>query len=164
MLFLIYKRVVNTTVKMIVVLNLKDQRDVERLCKFSKNDLPDTFTYFRTRDFTAALDSHILTLLYVIEARDVGYAHIIYDSPSGFDCLGICILPEFQRRRIGTEMLEFVLNHHKNDLYLSVFKENLAAQRLYEKMGFRNIETIDKGYVYKYIYTADLSIVNTISS
>jgi len=135
---------------MIIVLNLNDPNYVERLHKFSKNDLPDTFTYFKTRDFSTALESHILTLLYSIEGRDVGYAHIIYDSPSGLECLGICILPEFQRRGIGTEILEFVLNHHKNDLYLSVFKENIAAQRLYEKMGFINIETIEKGYIYKY--------------
>jgi ribosomal protein S18 acetylase RimI-like enzyme len=54
----------------------------------------------------------------------------------------ICIVPEHQRKGIGTEVLRRAVaqaNEQKMSLYLSVLKVN-PARRLYERLGFRVIE------------------------
>jgi ribosomal protein S18 acetylase RimI-like enzyme len=54
----------------------------------------------------------------------------------------ICIVPEHQRKGIGTEVLRRVISQAKEQkmsLYLSVLKVN-PARRLYERLGFRVIE------------------------
>jgi ribosomal protein S18 acetylase RimI-like enzyme len=54
----------------------------------------------------------------------------------------ICIVPEHQRKGIGTEVLRRAVaqaKEQKMSLYLSVLKVN-PARRLYERLGFRVIE------------------------
>jgi ribosomal protein S18 acetylase RimI-like enzyme len=54
----------------------------------------------------------------------------------------ICIVPEHQKRGIGTEVIRSVIAEagaQKMPLYLSVLKVN-PARRLYERLGFEVIE------------------------
>lgn len=61
----------------------------------------------------------------------------------------IAVHPEFRRCRAGSEIMDRILEICEesgiNSLTLEVRKSNLAAQRLYEKYGFK-IEGIRKGY------------------
>ena len=46
------------------------------------------------------------------------------------------ILPEFQNRGIGTQILRYCQNRTENTLFLYVFKENTGAINLYKRLGF----------------------------
>lgn len=48
----------------------------------------------------------------------------------------ICIIPEYQGRGIGTQVLKDIMELHKNqDLHIQYFKQNPVG-KLYEKLGF----------------------------
>lgn len=48
----------------------------------------------------------------------------------------ICIIPEYQGRGIGTQVLKDIIELHKNqDLHIQYFKQNPVG-KLYEKLGF----------------------------
>jgi ribosomal protein S18 acetylase RimI-like enzyme len=126
---------------MITVLNLENIDDIIRLKKFSVYEHPDSFRYFKNRVFEEAIKSHKLTILYTNEKDiDVGYAHIDYDSKTGRNYFGICILNEYQRCGIGKLLMEYILQNFKDIIYLTVDNTNTAAICLYEKYSFRLIE------------------------
>ena len=48
----------------------------------------------------------------------------------------ICIIPEYQGRGIGTQVLKDIIRLHDNeDLHIQVFKQN-PAYKLYKRLGF----------------------------
>lgn len=48
----------------------------------------------------------------------------------------ICIIPEYQGKGIGTQILTDIIKLHKEqDLHLQYFKQNPVG-KLYEKLGF----------------------------
>ncbi len=70
---------------------------------------------------------------YAIVSIAAGEAHI----------LTLCVRPESQRRGYGQMMLDNLLQvareHHADSIYLEVRPSNLAAFRLYEQTGFKEI-------------------------
>jgi ribosomal protein S18 acetylase RimI-like enzyme len=55
----------------------------------------------------------------------------------------LCIVPEHQRRGIGSAVMDQILDDAKQkgqQVRLSVLKPNIAARRLYERLGFRVTE------------------------
>ena len=72
------------------------------------------------------------------------------------DLLALAVLPAFQRRGIGSKLLAHVIevaervapSSRISALRLTVAETNIAAQRLYERAGFRIVEgsaTYDRG-------------------
>lgn len=52
------------------------------------------------------------------------------------------VLPEFQNRGIGSEIINKCIQESKNDLYLYVFTENIRAIALYERFGFTTVRAV----------------------
>jgi len=72
------------------------------------------------------------------------------------DLLALAVLPAYQRRGIGTQLLEHVIEvaervaptSHIQQLRLTVAEHNTSAQRMYARAGFRVVEggaTYDRG-------------------
>jgi ribosomal protein S18 acetylase RimI-like enzyme len=72
------------------------------------------------------------------------------------DLLALAVLPAYQRRGIGTRLLEHVIevaervapSSHITQLRLTVAEHNTAAQRLYARSGFQVVDgaaTYDRG-------------------
>ncbi len=56
---------------------------------------------------------------------------------------GLWVLPEWQRKGIGSALLKHVIERTASDLELRVFEANTSAIRLYEQFGFKTIERTD---------------------
>lgn len=58
--------------------------------------------------------------------------------------------PQFFHLGIGKKMLAFILEYaarmNKKAVRLDVYEKNIPAIRLYEKLGFQYIDTVDLGY------------------
>lgn len=80
--------------------------------------------------------------VYELRAGIVGYGII---SLAAGEChfLNICIAPTQQKRGHGahlvTELLQIARQAHANSAFLEVRASNIAAFRLYDKMGFNEI-------------------------
>lgn len=130
---------------MLDVLDLTCEDDIKKLRTFSKLTHPDTFRYFKNRVFEDAIKTHIVTLMY----STYGYAHIDKDDKTGRVYLGVCVMPEYQGKGIGKKLIEMLLKLHKEDIYLTVDKQNVAAISLYEKYKFVRIDETANSYTYK---------------
>lgn len=134
---------------MISKLNLSDLVDINRLQYFSKLKLPTSFRYFSNRNFNEAIKTHLLTLLYSLEGKDVGYAHVDFDKNSNRSYLGICVLPEFHGKGIGKSLMEMLCTLYTGELYLTVDKDNSVAISLYKKFKFECIDTMPNYFLFK---------------
>lgn len=90
------------------------------------------------------------SLLYVLKdkERTVGMATLcLYHAPSG--CKGciedVVILPEYQGKGLGKQLLQHVLDeaklHAPLTIYLTSRPQRIAANSLYRKLGFQQKET-----------------------
>lgn len=114
---------------------------LEEFIQQSKN--LSTFRYYQTREMNQALKAHILTLLDIENGKVRGYAHIDYDENHKRHFIGICVLPLYQKKGIGSSLMTRIIQvaeEKKIHLYLSVDKENTVARNLYTKFGFRLCE------------------------
>lgn len=82
------------------------------------------------------------------EGRVIGYVFANWVLDEG-NILSFAVHPEFRRKGVGStlvkEILEALLAEGCAAVYLEVRASNIAAQRLYERMGFRTFG-IRKGY------------------
>ena len=76
------------------------------------------------------------------DGRVVAYVGVISAPPEG-EITNVATHPDFRRRGIGAELLEFLKEEAKergiDSLYLEVRRSNNAARSLYEKSGFKVI-------------------------
>lgn len=104
-------------------------------CTLSESQLKETISH-----------SH----LYVLKDQEhlVGMASLcIYHAPSG--CKGsiedVVILPEYQGKGLGKQLLQHVLDEAKLyaplTIYLTSRPQRIAANSLYRKLGFQQKET-----------------------
>ncbi len=61
----------------------------------------------------------------------------------------IFIEKEYRNKGIGTKIIRDILSNH-NIVYLWVYKNNIHAHRLYEKLGFHMVEETKTRYFMKY--------------
>ena len=84
-----------------------------------------------------------LSAAQVIRSNDLEVGFLMAPIQDGVRWIHtICIVPEHQKRGIGTEVIRSVIAEagaQKMPLYLSVLKVN-PARRLYERLGFEVIE------------------------
>lgn len=86
-------------------------------------------------------NSKNIELIY-LKDKLVGFYNGKTKDDRSFEIGNICIIPEYQNKRIGTAVLKEILFENKDkDIVLQCFKEN-PASKLYERMGFKKeIET-----------------------
>lgn len=104
-------------------------------CTLSESQLKETISH---------------SLLYVLKdkERTVGMVTLcLYHAPSG--CKGciedVVILPEYQGKGLGKQLLQHVLDeaklHTPLTIYLTSRPQRIAANSLYRKLGFQQKET-----------------------
>ena len=83
-----------------------------------------------------------------IEGEIVGYAGLWWIVDEGH-ITNVAVKPGFRNRRIGSQIIEVLLDHTGNEgiqhYTLEVRASNIAARALYEKFGFE-VEGIRRGY------------------
>jgi GNAT superfamily N-acetyltransferase len=93
-------------------------------------------TWQRER-FIAAFDPMVVQVV-VVDDRDVGALSVAWDRDPVF-IAEIELVPEMQRRGLGTRMIEDILDKSRRAgkaVHLRVLKVNSDAQRLYARLGF----------------------------
>jgi len=68
----------------------------------------------------------------------IGYA-ILLDSIDIFEIIKIAVNTSCRNQGIGEKMLRTILQNVEKNIHLEVRESNLAAIKLYEKMGFKNL-------------------------
>lgn len=109
------------------------------------------FRYFDKREMSA-IQNHLVTLLVMNDDIPIGYGHLDQENENTW--LGISVNPDFQGKGIAnTIMTELISDAKKNSIkiiQLTVDKENITAQKLYEKFKFKKIELSENVTFYKY--------------
>lgn len=75
---------------------------------------------------------------YIIEldSVDIGFYNDEELEDGSYEIGNICIIPEYQGKGIGTQILADILEKHKNqDIKIQYFKQNPVG-KLYSKLGF----------------------------
>lgn len=75
------------------------------------------------------------------EGALAGYVHF-YQDGDRMELDDLYILPEYQGRGIGTAVIEKCCAETEMPVYLYVFIRNEGAVRLYQRLGFRIIQTV----------------------
>lgn len=85
------------------------------------------------------------------EGQDIGVFTFYYDT-IGDACVDMfAILPEYQGKGIGTQILTHVLEENKNvRIYLKTYKEN-PARKLYQRAGFKKYDETDTHWLMEII-------------
>ena len=86
------------------------------------------------------------------DSHSIGRLRVVRNSTS-ITLAGIQILPEYQNKHIGTNLIEQLKQEaeQKNiPLCISVEKDNPNAQRLYERLGFSTVGQDDQEYHLEY--------------
>lgn len=84
-----------------------------------------------------------------IEEKIVGFAGVI-DTVDQLEITNIVVRKIYRKQGIGNELLDSLINiakeNNKDEIILEVNTKNLAAIKLYEKNGFKNIGIRKKYY------------------
>ena len=92
----------------------------------------DQRTYYENFINTYQNDAWIIQL----NGRDIGFYNGTTLEDGSYEIGNICIIPEFQGRGIGTQVLKDIIELHKDqDLHIQFFKQNPVG-KLYERLGF----------------------------
>ena len=70
---------------------------------------------------------------------DIGFLNYQIKESGDLEIGNICIVKEYQRRGIGTQILQDILSKNKNrNIFIQCFKQN-PVYVLYERIGFKKI-------------------------
>lgn len=76
----------------------------------------------------------------VIDGKKIGYVDDQMIDENTYEIVNICILPEYQGKGIGTNILKQMLEEHKQyKILIQCFIEN-PVSKLYERLGFKEYE------------------------
>ncbi|MBQ8535342.1 MAG: GNAT family N-acetyltransferase [Bacilli bacterium] len=72
-----------------------------------------------------------------MNGKDIGFYNGITLEDGSYEIGNICIIPEYQGKGIGTQVLKDIMQLHKNqDIHIQYFKQNPVG-KLYERLGFQ---------------------------
>ncbi len=116
----------------------KDVKDLKRFFEEQCGSSKESFTYFKKRSYEV-IKNHLVTNLLYIDDKPAGYSHLDKDGENIW--FGICIAENYKGKKLGEKLIKHTLaqadeNKIKNVL-LSVYKNNLPAICLYEKLNFK---------------------------
>jgi len=125
--------------------------DLKMVNRFLSNagDLSN-FRYFRNRSLES-IKNHLHTCVLLKKNTPVGYGHL--DPENGKVWLGMAIGDSHRGGGLGKILLKHLIDEAKkkqiDKITLSVDKDNLAAIRLYEKFGFKQIKDEESYFLYE---------------
>jgi GNAT superfamily N-acetyltransferase len=106
----------------------------------SNPNVTKTFRYYETRT-SLHFENHTYHFLAQKENDIVGYGHLDYDNKLW---LGMFVTDKFVGRGYGKQILKTLINFSKEDINLSVDKDNISGINLYLGSGFRIYDQTDK--------------------
>lgn len=93
----------------------------------------DQRRYFEHFIETVADDAWIIQM----NGKDIGFYNGLTLEDGSYEIGNICIIPEYQGKGIGTQVLKDIMELHKGqDLHIQYFKQNPVG-KLYERLGFQ---------------------------
>jgi ribosomal protein S18 acetylase RimI-like enzyme len=103
-----------------------------------------SFRYFDRRPLSI-IEQHVSTLLLMKDGRPVAYGHL--DQEGDTVWLGIAVADEERGKGYGKQMMN-ALFHRARELSIDVItltvdQDNTIAQRLYERLGFEQIDVAE---------------------
>ena len=85
----------------------------------------------------------------MLNNQNIGFFHGNNTESGDYELGNICILPEFQGKGIGSQILKDIINNHKNqNIHLRFFKQNPVVN-LYKRLGFEIVEELPYHYKMK---------------
>lgn len=112
--------------------------NLDKLDKFLKQNPIGTnsFRYYNKRNYDV-ISNHLKTKLYFIDTKCIGYGHIDFENKLW---LGIIVSDTEHGKKYGDFIMDDLLADIKEDVYLTVDKNNIKAFELYKKKNFKIIE------------------------
>lgn len=110
-------------------------------------------------------DKKIFTIISNKDDRYLGDIRLVYNNDRKLYEIGIVITPEERSKGYGSQAIKllstYVFDTLKMDsIFLRVYQNNPNAKRLYLKLGFKYLETINDGYTVDGInYPEDILIL-----
>ncbi len=101
--------------------------------------------YYCQKVYYKNIYSHLETRIIVSKNEKIGRL-LLADFKEKFVIVDLTILPEFQNQGVGTKILVEVQGYaqkHQKDIQLSVYRSNEGAIKLYEQLGFQQVECTD---------------------
>ena len=81
-----------------------------------------------------------------LNTKDIGFYNGNEIDYNNYEIENICILPEYQNRGIGTQILKYILKVHNNqNILLEYYKKNPVGN-LYKRLGFIKYKEEDNHY------------------
>tara|TARA_Y100001973_G_C5156100_1_gene310843 strand:+ start:16 stop:438 length:423 start_codon:yes stop_codon:yes gene_type:complete len=137
----------------IIRVNKEDRQLIHRFLVNAGTNTLRSFTYFDSRGLDV-LDNHVVTL--VLEDDDesiIGYGHL--DKEDETVWLGIALSQGHKGKGLGKVIMNALISSASeegvDEIKLSVYRDNVPAQRLYEKFGFKLSDETEKSYFYTLI-------------
>ena len=94
----------------------------------------DQRRYFNNFIESVADDTWIIQM----NGKDIGFYNGMTLEDGSYEIGNICIIPEYQGKGIGTQVLKDIMELHKGqDLHIQYFKQNPVG-KLYERLGFQS--------------------------
>ena len=94
----------------------------------------DQRKYYEKFISTVAEDAWIIQM----NGKDIGFYNGMTLEDGSYEIGNICIIPEYQGKGIGTQVLKDIMELHKGqDLHIQYFKQNPVG-KLYERLGFQS--------------------------
>jgi GNAT superfamily N-acetyltransferase len=114
--------------------------EIKNLISLNLN-LQKTFRYFNSRN-SSCFENHYYHFI-LNDPEPVGYGHLDYESDKMW--LGMCVFDSFVGKGYGKLILNNLIdNKGKNNLYLTVDKDNYKAINLYLNRGFQIYSQTEK--------------------
>lgn len=130
---------------MIVEMNKDDLKLIDELAKcfsaifLSKEKIMEEF------------ENNIFTkyFIYIEKSNIIGFVNY-YDLYDRFEIANISVVPEFRNKKIGSKLMEYVIELGKRqgieNITLEVKKDNEYAIKLYSKYNFKTVAIREKYY------------------
>lgn len=130
---------------MIVEMNKDDLKLIDELTKcfsaifLSKEKIMEEF------------ENNIFTkyFIYIEKSNIIGFVNY-YDLYDRFEIANISVVPEFRNKKIGSKLMEYVIELGKRqgieNITLEVKKDNEYAIKLYSKYNFKTVAIREKYY------------------
>jgi GNAT superfamily N-acetyltransferase len=108
---------------------------------FSNNDSP-FFRYYSKRKYEDAIKNHKYTVILKYNNDNIGYGHIDFEDKFW---IGLFIDNKYHNKGYGKILLKHLIDIAKDysidELYLSVDNENTVANYIYQKKGFKVVNS-----------------------